>query len=79
MNLKRWTEPTRPICPYALKSGDRACNLICVHCFKDGQNDKGETLFGCFMADATALNVWKLQRELVAKEERKGGQDGRKA
>ena len=68
MNLRRWTEPTRPICPYALKSGDRACAIQCVHCFQEGQNEKGEKIYGCRYADETALNVWKLKREAEAME-----------
>lgn len=64
MNFKRWTEQTKPICPYALKSGDKCCYTQCVHSFEDGINKNGEKLHGCKMADETVLTVWKLKREM---------------
>lgn len=63
MNLKRWTERTRPICPLNLKSGDKACYVQCVHSIQDGESENGDKIFGCVMADEMAYRLERFRRE----------------
>jgi len=55
--FRRWAEQMRPICPMNLLTGSKSCYNQCLYCFKDGNDDKGDQLFGCRMSDELDLRL----------------------